>query len=210
MFLVSAPPSLSDPVHNPITTATPWEHDRLLGLSLEDRVRREYERNLKQPSDSGSALVSDNATSLSRPSFPAPVPSSPSATSVTASNFLTPQNLTPSPSGAVLPLSTTSSPKATEPRQIPSAPPTPPKSPEPADTHTKRANETPLDPDTAPFVRNVPTESQSPRPLELDRLGVSSSSQLLILNPRVRNERTPEEPLLVPECPSLHFCSPQN
>ncbi|CAE6431619.1 unnamed protein product [Rhizoctonia solani] len=170
MFLVSAPPSVSDPAHNHI--ATPWEHDRLLGLSLEERVRREFERTLKQ-----SSPLANIATSLPEPSSPAPVSSSPTATSVTASNFLTPQNLSPSPSGAALALSTTNSPKASEPHQSPSPPFVPPKLPELTDTPTTRTTETLLDHDAGLPVRNAPTEPQVPGPVELEDLSVDDSSQ---------------------------------
>ncbi|CUA73775.1 Basic proline-rich protein [Rhizoctonia solani] len=188
MFLVSAPPSLSDPSHNSI--ATPWEHDRLLGLSLEERVRREFERNLKQ--SSGSRLTPVNSTALlPEPSSPAPVSSSPTATSVTAPNFLTPQNLSPSPSGGVLPLSATSSPKANGPHQSP-GPPVPPKSPEPTDTPT-RTSETLLDHDAGALVRNVPTEPQLPRPTELGGLGVGSSSHADLLESINSEQQHPQE-----------------
>ncbi|CAE6463460.1 unnamed protein product [Rhizoctonia solani] len=181
MFLVSAPPSLSDPAHDPIATATPWEHDRLLGLNLEERVQREYERSLKPSSGSGSTLVAANASPPPQPSSPAPASSSPTATSVTASNFLTPQNLSPSPSGASLPLSATNSPKASEPPRSPSppAPPAPPKSPKPIDNHTTRTNKIIPEHDEGPLVRNTPTESHAPRPLELDGLSVPTSSQVV-------------------------------
>ncbi|CAE6505451.1 unnamed protein product [Rhizoctonia solani] len=173
MFLISAPPSLSDPSHNSI--ATPWEHDRLLGLSLEERVRREFERNLKQ--SSGSRLTPVNsATLLPEPSSPAPVSSSPTATFVTASNFLTPHNLSPSPSGGVLSLPATSSPTANGPHQIP-GPPVPPKLPEPTDTPT-RTSETLLDHDAGSLVRNALPEPQLPRPTELGGPSVGSSSHV--------------------------------
>ncbi|EUC65455.1 Zf-rbx1 domain protein, putative, partial [Rhizoctonia solani AG-3 Rhs1AP] len=170
MFLVSAPPSVSDPAPNHI--ATPWEHDRLLGLSLEERVRREFERTLKQPSPPANI-----ATSLPEPSSPAPVSSSPTATSVTASNFLTPQNLSPSPSSASLVLSTINSPKASEPHRSPSPPSVPPKLPELTDTPTVRKTETPLAHDARLPVRNAPAEPHVPGPVELDGISVDDSSQ---------------------------------
>ncbi|KAF8680348.1 Ring finger domain [Rhizoctonia solani] len=181
MFLVSAPPSLSDPAHDPITTSTPWERDRLLGLSLEERVRREYERNLKQRSGSEVALGADNEESIPRESSPATVPSSPTATSVTASNFLTPQNLSPSPSGMALPLSMTNSPRTSETPQTP-GPPVPSKSPDLIDTPT-RTNGALADHDAGQPVRNAPTESQTPRPAELDVPSTSTSSQLIHTEP---------------------------
>ncbi|KAJ1310934.1 hypothetical protein OPQ81_009446 [Rhizoctonia solani] len=178
MFLVSAPPSLSDPAHNPITTATPWERDRLMGLSLEERVRREYERNLKQSSESDSTLVADNSTSLPQPSSPAPVSSSPTATSATASDFLTPQNLSPSPSAVQLPLSATNSPKPNEPPRSPSLPPVPSKSPD-LTARPTRTNGPVLNHDAGPVVRNPPMEPQVPRPVELDRPVISGSNQVV-------------------------------
>ncbi|CAE6469521.1 unnamed protein product [Rhizoctonia solani] len=170
MFLVSAPPSVSGPAPNHI--ATPWENDRLLGLSLEERVRREFERTLKQPSPPANI-----ATSLPEPSSPAPVSSSPTATSVTASNFLTPQNLSPSPSGASLVLSTINSPKTSEPHRSPSPPSVPPKLPELTDTPTVRKTETPLAHDAGLPVRNAPAEPHVPGPVELDGISVDDSSQ---------------------------------
>ncbi|CAE6456662.1 unnamed protein product [Rhizoctonia solani] len=195
MFLVSAPPSLSDPAHNPIATATPWEHDRLLGLSLEERVRREYERNLKQHPGSGSTPGADNEAPLPGTSSPAPITSSPTATSVTASNFLTPQNLSPSPSGVALPLSITNSPRASEISQSPSPPPpVPSKSSEFIDTPT-RTSEALAGHDAGRPVRNPPTQSQAPRPVELDAPSTSASSQL------VRTESAGSVPVITQEIP---------
>ncbi|CEL58205.1 hypothetical protein RSOLAG1IB_02950 [Rhizoctonia solani AG-1 IB] len=178
MFLISAPPSLSDPAHNSITTATPWEHDRLLGLSLEERVRREYERNLRQHPGSRPALETNHSASLSRAASPAPIASSPTATSVTASNFLTPQNLSPSPSGVTLPLSTTNSPKANDAPQGSSPPPVPSKSPELIDTPIITSEALGDDGAGRP-VRNAPTESQAPRNVELDPPSASVSSHFV-------------------------------
>ncbi|CAE7086934.1 unnamed protein product [Rhizoctonia solani] len=180
MFLVSAPPSLSQN-----STATPWEHDRLLGLSLEERVRREYERKLKRPSGSESATAADRATPLPRPSSPVPV--SPTATSVTAS-FLTPQNLTP-PSGAALLLSTASSPKATESHQSAGPPLVPPKL---ADTPTVRTNETLPDHDAGLVVRNAPVEPQPPVSTELDELGIGDSNQSIRPKPTRLDQPSPQ------------------
>ncbi|KDN49510.1 hypothetical protein RSAG8_02212, partial [Rhizoctonia solani AG-8 WAC10335] len=181
MFLVSAPPSLSDPVNNP--TATPWEHDRLLGLGLEERFSDRYVYNSK---------ADDLITSPPRPSSPAPISSSPTATSITASNFLTPQNLSPSPSGAALPLSATNSPKADEPRRSPSPPPVPPKLSELTDTPSVRTSETLLDSDAGLLVRNTPTEPQLPRPVELDGLSIGDSSQASHLESASSEQQHPQ------------------
>ncbi|KEP51760.1 zinc finger, C3HC4 type (RING finger) protein [Rhizoctonia solani 123E] len=220
MFLVSAPPSVSDPAPNHI--ATPWEHDRLLGLSLEERVRREFERTLKQPSPPANI-----ATSLPEPSSPAPVSSSPTATSVTASNFLTPQNLSPSPSSASLVLSTINSPKASEPHRSPSPPSVPPKLPELTDTPTPEAEAevsqiaikqpTENSPRRSPFHRIHPAHQVDPlqetAPKATLPLGNSSPSRPPVTSspsPRVPSPSLPTIPVapivparVAPEAPQL-------
>ncbi|QRW04808.1 hypothetical protein RhiLY_03807 [Ceratobasidium sp. AG-Ba] len=121
----SPPLSVSDSFNLPANsspsapaTTTPWEEDRRLGLSLEERVRRELERNLK-PIITESSPQPILQTSNGDPSDNGrPPPSSGTPTSVAASNFLTPQNLTPSPLGIPLPLSNQTSPQVevSEPR----------------------------------------------------------------------------------------------
>ncbi|KAG9119147.1 hypothetical protein FRC07_005989 [Ceratobasidium sp. 392] len=114
----------------PRAATTPWEEDRRLGLSLEERVRRELERNLKPGTGEPSPKLVIETNNGLPPDDVAPPSSSGTPTSVAASNFLTPQNLTPSPLGTPLPLSTRTSPRAdTFAPRSPSPPVVPPKSP---------------------------------------------------------------------------------
>ncbi|KAG8702982.1 hypothetical protein FRC09_004426 [Ceratobasidium sp. 395] len=129
------PPATNTPIHSPGTpravtaSTTPWEEDRRLGLSLEERVRRELERNLKPGTGEPSPKLTIETVSA-LPLGDAPPPSSGTPTSVAASNFLTPQNSTPSPLGVPLPLSTRTSPKVdTSAPRSPSPLAVPPKSP---------------------------------------------------------------------------------
>ncbi|KAG8766391.1 hypothetical protein FRC12_006913, partial [Ceratobasidium sp. 428] len=141
------PPALDMPTHSPSTpravtaSTTPWEEDRRLGLSLEERVRRELERNLKPGTGEPSPKLTIETVSALPPDD-APPPSSGTPTSVAASNFLTPQNLTPSPLGVPLPLSTRTSPKVdTSAPHSPSPPVAPPKSPALSLAPTSDANQ---------------------------------------------------------------------
>lgn len=126
------PPSESPNNPTSSATATPWEEDRLLGMSLEQRVQRELERNLKHKHGRAASPSRPSPTISIPPPLPVDTPSTSSpSTSIAASNFLTPQNLTPSPSPSRIPLQLTASrsPRAAPVERDDAPPAVPPKSP---------------------------------------------------------------------------------
>ncbi|KAG8709942.1 hypothetical protein FRC08_017858, partial [Ceratobasidium sp. 394] len=177
----SSPPTTNTRVFSPdshasTTTTTPWEEDRRLGLSLEERVRRELERNLKSGIAESSPKLTVE-TSSSPPNDIPPAPSSGTPTSIAASNFLTPQNLTPSPLENPLPLSSRTSPKAdaSAPRS-PSPPVVPPKSPVLSPPPTPVANQPTRTEDLT--TSHVPSFAESHAANSLDRLDQASSTRI--------------------------------
>ncbi|KAG8741041.1 hypothetical protein FRC10_003425 [Ceratobasidium sp. 414] len=159
------------------TPTTPWEEDRRLGLSLEERVRRELKRNLKSGiGESSPKLTVETSSSLPPNEIP-PAPSSGTPTSVAESNFLTPQNLTPSPLGVPLPFSTRTSPRVdTSALRSPSPPTVPPKSPALSLPPTPGANQPARVEDPATLDVASVTKSQAVDPL--DRLGQANSTRV--------------------------------
>lgn len=157
--LLQVPSASPGPSRNQPTVTTPWEQDRLLGLSLEERVQREFERSLKHEDTSASPRLDSDA----RPASLASAPDTPTS-AATVSNFLTPQNLTPSPSDVALPLSENRSPNIGSPSRSPSPPP---KSPDPAEslvsntTDARPAPATTVEPRTSKQVDTQTPKSSS-------------------------------------------------
>lgn len=130
LHISTSPPLLPGPSRGLSSATTPWERDRLLGIGLEERVQREFERSLKCGQiASPHRLTHQTGDTAEASGLSSSAVASISPTSVAGSSFLTPRNPTPPSNAVVTPFEANSGGICSPPRSA-SPPSVPSKSPD--------------------------------------------------------------------------------